>query len=120
MIKKSNTGNEMSISLVKNPDILADLGKILSDNNSECLLIGFAAETESDEAKLQSLALAKLEAKGCDLIVANDVSNGQVFDQDSTSVTLLAKHQEPVKATGSKRVVSEVILDRVLQIWNSK
>jgi len=119
-IKKSNTGDVMSISLVQNPDILADLSKVLSENKSDCLLIGFAAETESDEGRLRSLALAKLEAKGCDLIVANDVSNGQVFDQDSTSVTLLAKHQEPVKATGSKRVVSEVILDRVLQIWNSK
>jgi len=110
----------MSLSLVKNPDILVDLSKVLSENNSDCLLIGFAAETESDEGRLRSLALAKLEAKGCDLIVANDVSNGQVFDQDSTSVTLLGKHQEPVKATGSKRVVSDAILDRVLQIWNSK
>lgn len=119
-IKKSNTGDVMSISLVQNPDILADLSKVLSENKSDCLLIGFAAETDSDESRLQSIALAKLEAKGCDLIVANDVSNGQVFDQDSTSVILLAKNQEPAKASGSKRVVSDAILDRVLQIWNSK
>ena len=119
-IKKSQTVEDFSISLVQNEDVLASLRQLISAKNSPCLLVGFAAETQPDSDKLQNLALAKMQAKGCDLMVANDVSGGQVFDQESNSVIIVAKHQEPVRAAGSKLVVADVILDCMSLIWNSR
>jgi phosphopantothenoylcysteine decarboxylase/phosphopantothenate--cysteine ligase len=119
-IKKSQTGENFSISVVQNEDVLASLRHLVSANNFGCLLVGFAAETQPDSDKLQSLALAKMEAKGCDLMVANDVSDGQVFDQESSSVIIVAKDQVPVFASGSKHVVADVILDSMAQIWKTK
>jgi len=59
-----------ALDLVPNPDILASLSKAGSMRPS--LVVGFAAETDN----LRRNALAKLRAKGCDWIVANDVSAG--------------------------------------------
>jgi len=66
-IKKSKSGAP-ALSLVENPDILATIARRNSQRPK--LVIGFAAETENviDHAK------AKLKSKGCDWIVANDVS----------------------------------------------
>jgi len=69
------------IDLEANPDILADLGK----NKGRMVLVGFAAETDD----LEKNAAAKLAAKGADLIVANDVSRGDIgFDADQNEVRL--------------------------------
>jgi phosphopantothenoylcysteine decarboxylase / phosphopantothenate---cysteine ligase len=65
-IKKAGTGVP-PLSLTENPDILATLAK---HKQRPALLIGFAAETE----KILEHAQAKLAKKGCDWIVANDVS----------------------------------------------
>ncbi|MBT3991178.1 MAG: bifunctional phosphopantothenoylcysteine decarboxylase/phosphopantothenate--cysteine ligase CoaBC [Rhodospirillaceae bacterium] len=65
-IKKN--GSLPSLNLVENPDILAHLSQI--DKNRPELVIGFAAETED----VVTYAQAKLAKKGCDWIVANDVS----------------------------------------------
>jgi phosphopantothenoylcysteine decarboxylase/phosphopantothenate--cysteine ligase len=56
--------------MVENPDILANIARRRA--NRPPLVIGFAAETENVVAH----ARAKLTRKGCDLIVANDVSDG--------------------------------------------
>ena len=66
-IKKDGSGAPPVLHLVENPDILATLARSL---HRPRLLIGFAAETESVTANAQ----AKLARKGCDWIVANDVS----------------------------------------------
>ena len=71
-LKKDKTGGNKApptIDLVENPDILATLS---NGNERPKLVIGFAAETEN----LIDGARAKLAAKGCDWIVANDVSPG--------------------------------------------
>src|SRR5687768_16536185 len=65
-IKKGADGPP-ALSLVENPDILATLSR---SNRRPQLVVGFAAETHDVEAN----AAAKLERKGCDWIVANDVS----------------------------------------------
>jgi phosphopantothenoylcysteine decarboxylase/phosphopantothenate--cysteine ligase len=67
-IKKEPGASAPSLTLVENPDILATLSKLKSDRPS--LVIGFAAETE----KVVEHAIAKRKRKGCDWIVANDVS----------------------------------------------
>ena len=76
----------MALSLVQNPDILHSVAQ--RAENRPQFVVGFAAETENLVANAQ----AKLAAKGCDLIVANDVSSGGgVFGGDSNSVSLVAK-----------------------------
>jgi phosphopantothenoylcysteine decarboxylase/phosphopantothenate--cysteine ligase len=66
-IKKSADGATPSLAFVENPDILRTIGH---HANRPRLVIGFAAETSDVETN----ATAKLERKGADLIVANDVS----------------------------------------------
>jgi phosphopantothenoylcysteine decarboxylase / phosphopantothenate---cysteine ligase len=66
-IKKDGSGVMPTLKLVENPDILATLCR---SERRPRLVVGFAAETEN----VIEHAQAKLERKGCDLIVANDVS----------------------------------------------
>ena len=80
--QKKTTDNELSITFVKNPDILEAVSKHLDLRPR--LVIGFAAETQ----KLEDYARAKLASKGCDAIVANDVSAG-VFGSNSNAATLV-------------------------------
>ncbi len=82
-VKKKST--EMTILLGKNPDILAELGRIKPAGQ---ILVGFAAETES----LHENAVAKLTAKNLDMIVANDVSQeGAGFNADTNIVTIIRR-----------------------------
>ncbi len=80
-IKKS--GDTLSLDLVKTKDIL---GSARSEMGFAGFLVGFAAETENVEAN----ARMKLEAKGCDLIVANDVSRADIgFDTHENEALLI-------------------------------
>ena len=65
---KKTSGGMPQLALVENPDILATVSKLRQ--NRPALVIGFAAETEN----LIENATSKLKRKGCDWIVANDVS----------------------------------------------
>ncbi len=80
-IKKDGSGAPPPLALAENPDILAGLAK--SDKRPP-LLIGFAAETENVIAHAQ----AKLAKKGCDWIIANDVS-GDVMGGEVNAVHLV-------------------------------
>ncbi len=81
--KIKKTGETLTLELVRNPDIL---GSCRSEFGFTGTLVGFAAETEN----LAAHARAKLEKKGCDLIVANDVSQpGIGFDSDRNQVLLV-------------------------------
>ncbi|MEZ5994442.1 MAG: bifunctional phosphopantothenoylcysteine decarboxylase/phosphopantothenate--cysteine ligase CoaBC [Hyphomonadaceae bacterium] len=82
-LKKDKAGVP-AISLVENPDILATLSK--PGKQRPKLVIGFAAETDEVEAH----ARAKIAKKGCDWIVANDVS-GDVMGGDDNQVILITK-----------------------------
>jgi phosphopantothenoylcysteine decarboxylase/phosphopantothenate--cysteine ligase len=66
-IKKQDVGTTRSVSLVANPDILASISQ---GSKRPALVVGFAAETEN----LVAHAKSKLARKGCDWIIANDVS----------------------------------------------
>lgn len=84
-IKKTTTGEVPSLSFVENPDVLATLSK--AGKHRAKLVVGFAAETE----KVIEHAKAKLAKKGCDLIVANDVSEASgVFGGDKNIVHLVS------------------------------
>jgi phosphopantothenoylcysteine decarboxylase/phosphopantothenate--cysteine ligase len=105
-IKKKN--EQESIALVKNRDILAELGKLKRPGQT---LVGFAAETEN----LLSNASAKLAAKNLDMIVANDVTAaGAGFNVGTNIVRFIYRdgriEELPILP---KESVAEEILDRV-------
>lgn len=109
--KLKKRGEEMVIELVKNPDILRELGE---RKRAGQLLVGFAAET----ADLEANATIKLTEKNLDLIVANDVSaSGAGFNVDTNIVRLLfrdgAKEELPLLP---KDQVAAVILDRIVAL----
>ena len=84
-IKKTKTGEVPSLSFIENPDILATLSK--AGKHRATLVVGFAAETEN----VLEHAKAKLAKKGCDLIVANDVSETSgVFGGNKNTVHLVS------------------------------
>jgi phosphopantothenoylcysteine decarboxylase/phosphopantothenate--cysteine ligase len=111
-IKKSQ--EEMTIKLVKNPDIAKELGKV-KDNR---ILVGFSAETENVEKN----ALEKLQSKNMDMIVANDVTQeGAGFSTD-TNIVKIIKGKEYIKSFPimDKTKVADVILDEILLIRSTK
>ena len=81
-LKKAD-GAGRSLTLVENPDILATVST-LPEGKRPRLVVGFAAETQD----VIAYASAKRERKGCDWIVANDVSQG-VFGGDENRVTII-------------------------------
>jgi phosphopantothenoylcysteine decarboxylase/phosphopantothenate--cysteine ligase len=81
-IKKTTSGEAPQIALAPNPDILATLAK--HPQHRPSLVIGFAAETENLEAN----ARTKLQQKGCDWILANDVASQTVFGADTNRVAV--------------------------------
>ena len=86
--KMKKTGAAPTLTLVENPDILRALGA--AGARRPRLLVGFAAETEPDRDRLVALAEAKRTAKGCDWIVANDVSAAAgTFGGDTNTVHLV-------------------------------
>ncbi|MBS0384931.1 MAG: bifunctional phosphopantothenoylcysteine decarboxylase/phosphopantothenate--cysteine ligase CoaBC [Proteobacteria bacterium] len=97
-IKKGEAAE--SIELTENPDILATLSK--KTKKRPALVIGFAAETDNVEAN----ARAKIARKGCDWIVANDVS-GEVMGGDDNQVMLITRDSAQLWPRMSKDLVAQ-------------
>lgn len=108
-IKKEKQGDTLQLTLVKNPDILHGVAHNRPDGQ---VVIGFAAETESDRAKLLELGAAKAARKGVDYLVVNRVGWTEGFATDSNSVVVLTGAGDIVsESAGSKSVVADSILD---------
>ena len=86
----------------------------IGSKNAGQVVVGFAAETETEPSRLENLARLKLEQKGCDILVANDVTAGKVFNEDTTSVLLLAKASPTVAVSGTKRQVANRLVDAIV------
>ena len=86
-LKKDSAAEPTSVPLVRNPDVLAEL---VTKRAPGQVVVGFAAETGDDDADVLTHARAKLARKGCDLLVVNDVSAGQVFGAAENAVVVLA------------------------------
>ncbi len=84
-IKKDRLG---TIALEENPDLLQ---LFTATKRVGQVVVGFAAETETDAAQLLALGREKMARKGVDLLFVNDVSEGRVFGLDETSGFLLGK-----------------------------
>ena len=108
-LKRSEMGEQLNLSLVANPDIIVETVKSLRASASKAVVIGFAAEASDD---LESLARVKLSAKGCDYLVANDISNGKVFGRDNTEIVLVDKLGSN-KFQGSKQTVAKDVLSLI-------
>ncbi len=110
-IKKDSTGDRMTLSLVKNPDILHDLALTRPDGQ---VIVGFAAETESDRDALLELGRTKIARKGSDYLVLNTVGWTVGFATEGNAVVVLNSAGDIVgEASGSKLSVADRILDLV-------
>ncbi|TDT80356.1 phosphopantothenate-cysteine ligase /phosphopantothenoylcysteine decarboxylase [Arthrobacter sp. AG258] len=115
-IKKRDDTADPVITLVRNPDILQELveKRNASRAGSGQLVVGFAAETGDSQGDVLAYAQAKLQRKGCDLLVVNHVGMDKVFGQDSNAVVILSRAgSEPQEASGTKTEVSEAIIRRI-------
>jgi phosphopantothenoylcysteine decarboxylase/phosphopantothenate--cysteine ligase len=101
--------DSLTLDLLKNPDILWELGN--SKKQSPFVLVGFAAETED----LPANAEAKLKAKNLDMIVANDVSrNDAGFETDTNIVKMIfADGHVEDSPLMTKDEVADLVLDRI-------
>jgi phosphopantothenoylcysteine decarboxylase/phosphopantothenate--cysteine ligase len=108
-IKKEQQGDELALRLVRNPDILAELS---AERVAKRTVIGFAAETEPDDAALLELGRAKLARKGCDYLVVNRVGWSEGFTTAGNDVFIVSGPGDIVaRASGTKREVADAILD---------
>jgi phosphopantothenoylcysteine decarboxylase/phosphopantothenate--cysteine ligase len=105
-IKKIAGARGSTLELVENPDILAT---IAHHKKRPRLIIGFAAETEN----LHEEAQAKLIRKGCDWILANDVSNGQVFGSEGNEVHFITAKSVEIWPRAAKGEIAEKLVSRV-------
>ncbi len=112
-IKKIDQENTMTLALVKNPDILA---KVAASDNAP-FSVGFAAETDNVVAH----ARAKLQRKGIDMIIANDVSREDIgFGSDVNEVTVIGQQRDLViekcdKQQLARRLIS-VIAEQLVEV----
>jgi phosphopantothenoylcysteine decarboxylase / phosphopantothenate---cysteine ligase len=106
-----------TIELVRNPDVLAGLVAARGSATSP-VIVGFAAETGDATHTVLEHARAKLERKGCDLIVANEVGPGKTFGQDTTTVRILRRDSDAVTDAGpaSKEAVAATVWDVVQDV----
>jgi len=106
-VKKTKDGTP-TLTLIENPDILATIAHHRSKRPQ--LVIGFAAETENVLAN----AKAKLARKGCDWIVANDVSPGTgIMGGDVNSVHLVTRDGAESWPVQSKEEVARALVARI-------
>ena len=102
--KIKKVGDEMHLKLVKNADILGSARELFV---FEGTLVGFAAETEN----VIENARAKLVKKGCDMIVANDVSRKDIgFDSNENEIVMVFRDgEEPVSKANKHRIAHSVV-----------
>ncbi len=106
-IKKTNE-NSMTLELVKNPDILKGICAKKTTADNAPVIVGFCAETEN----LIEYAKKKIAEKGCDFLVANDVSRKDIgFSSDENEVFIIDKNLNVLKLEKQKKslIAREII-----------
>lgn len=119
-LKKETLGEDagLSLDLVRNPDILEEVSRSDAANRKQRIVVGFAAESED----VIPAAQRKLARKGCDLIVANDVSRSDAgFDVDTNAVSFVWPEGEveelPLMSKGD---VASQLLDRIEKLLGER
>ncbi|MEZ9424102.1 bifunctional phosphopantothenoylcysteine decarboxylase/phosphopantothenate--cysteine ligase CoaBC [Vibrio lentus] len=109
-LKKVDGKDDMTIQMVKNPDIVAS---VASMTEGRPFTVGFAAETQD----VEKYARGKLERKNLDMICANDVSvEGQGFNSSSNELHLYWKDGDKSLPLDSKDTLGFQILDQIQQL----
>jgi phosphopantothenoylcysteine decarboxylase/phosphopantothenate--cysteine ligase len=108
--KLKKDGDQLTITLIKNPDILKELG----EKKTKQILVGFAAETEN----LVLNAQTKLQKKNLDMVVANDVTaKGAGFDAETNIVKLIFQDSLVTELPQmAKQELAEIILDKIYDL----
>ena len=113
--EKIKKNKDQSFDLDLNPDILQLVSK---SNKKPKIVVGFAAESEN----LFDNARSKLEKKGCDLIVANDVSNNEIgFESDFNEVHLFYKDKnidDEKIPKNFKSVIADELIKKITNKFN--
>ena len=112
---KIKTSDEhFTLELVRNPDILKELGARKKEGQ---ILCGFAMETEN----LDQNARKKLESKNCDLLIANNLSTpGAGFQGDTNIVSLLLPDSTDHLPVLSKEELGRSILMKILELYKKR
>lgn len=108
---KKDGRDVMTLELKKTPDILAEVSKNRHDG---LLVVGFAAETND----VIGYARSKMEKKGLDMVVANDITKeGAGFNTDTNIATILTRDGDETELPlMSKRELADKILDEVVKL----
>ncbi|KXF82722.1 bifunctional phosphopantothenoylcysteine decarboxylase/phosphopantothenate--cysteine ligase CoaBC [Enterovibrio coralii] len=113
-MKKQDGKDEMTISLVKNPDIVASVAAMKADRP---FTVGFAAETQD----VEHYARTKLAKKNLDLICANDVSvEGLGFNSDQNALHLYWPNGDKPLAQASKANIGSQLVSEIAALYNAK
>ena len=110
-VKKTNTGDSWNIELVKNPDILKTICK--KRTGEKPIIAGFSAESEN----LLQNASEKIKSKGCDFIIANDISRTDSgFSSDYNEVYIIDKklNTKFIERT-TKDEIAKIILESIFE-----
>ena len=103
---KKGTEEIMELHLVKNPDIVATV----AGSSPKPYTVGFAAETKD----VLNYARGKLERKGLDLIIANDVSRSDIgFNSDENAVTVISQQDTLELPQASKRQLAGSLIELI-------
>ncbi|HMJ53163.1 MAG TPA: bifunctional phosphopantothenoylcysteine decarboxylase/phosphopantothenate--cysteine ligase CoaBC [Polyangiaceae bacterium] len=113
--KLKKAGDTMSLELVKNPDLLADLGAARS--GARPVLVGFAVETAEPDV-LVAYAQKKLREKRVDLVVANHAADS--FARDTNRATFVTENAADALPLMSKNDLADQILDRVRSLFAAR
>ncbi len=110
--KLKKEGEHAEIALVKNPDLLAEIGARRAGKRP--VLVGFALETQ-DDAGLVAYATKKLIDKKVDLVVANHADDS--LGKGTNRVTFVTATSHDAQAVASKAQIAESVLDRVRALF---
>lgn len=114
-LKMKRTNADTTLTLKPAKDLLAGFAEQAHQRLGQTVVVGFAAETLSGAA-LVAAAQEKLQRKNCDLVVANDVSNGKVFGDDSTEVVIVERGGLLANVAGSKLQIANTLLDEIVKL----
>ncbi len=108
-IKKSEF---TTMDLTKNPDILARMAEIKKNGQ---IMMGFAAETDTNFENLVKLGFEKLRGKSLDLLYVNNVTNGAIFGSDLTQGIIIDSNEININIPEiSKDTLSDILLDQLV------
>lgn len=114
--KIHKTDETLTLTLVRTPDILAELGRLRAGTDRP-LLVGFAADTTDVVAS----ARRKRREKGVDLVVANDVSRADAgFEVATNEVMLVSADSEETLPLNAKAVIAAQVIDRIETLLGSR